>query len=321
MIRAFRSVSFHLVLAVAIAAGALAALAWRDAWPISGGILLLLTVAQIFAVRHWQKLQSDLIRVRARAESAETDSRAKTALLNILGHDLRTPLNAIIGYSELMQRHSFGPLGAPQYENYLADIQRGGETLVRVVDDLARIAEIQTDAVSLTDRPADLEALLKTLLQELQPLADEKHLSLRLHSFGPVWCRYGGPELKTVFVHLIENAIKFCETGGEICIAIMRRDEKIAVDVRGSGVLQAAPEYRGGSISQADGHLLLRQGRPSIGLSIANSLVTLMGGGLDVRSTFGKGTTVRVTLPPAKPFVDRVAADKTKAPDKVAAAA
>lgn len=279
--------------------------------PFSLAVLGVLLMVQAVVVLRWQSMQRRLYRAESAAEAAQAESRAKTAFLGVLSHELRTPLNAIIGFSEMLQTQLFGPLGSPKYAEYLSFIHRGGNNMLRTVNDLLHIAEIEAGTMELVPEPTDIEETLRGTIAGLQELAARKNIDVMLHTDGPPsWCRYGGRDLNAVFGHLIENGIKFCNEGGAVSVAIARSGGDIAIIVRdtGIGIKDADLERLGLPFSQIEGHLVRRNGGLGVGLAIAKSLIGLMGGRFTIESRFGAGTTVTVTLPAAAPAAAREAA-------------
>src|SRR5690606_6460020 len=84
-------------------------------------------------ITQWKRAEEELTQARAQAERA---SSQKTEFLARVSHEIRTPLNAIIGFSELMMDEKFGPIGSDRYRDYLRDINRSGNHVLDLVNDL-----------------------------------------------------------------------------------------------------------------------------------------------------------------------------------------
>src|SRR5262249_24144337 len=85
--------------------------------------------------------------LRAAQVTAEFANRSKSEFLANVGHELRTPLNAIIGFSEVMQREMFGPLGRLQYKEYAKDIHDSGVHLLKIINDILDLSKIEAGKV------------------------------------------------------------------------------------------------------------------------------------------------------------------------------
>src|SRR5690606_20981757 len=106
-------------------------------------------------ITQWKRAEEELTQARAQAERA---SSQRTEFRARLSHEIRTPLNAIIGFSELMIDEKFGPVGSDRYRDYLRDINRSGNHVLDLVNDLLDISKIEAgeqemdyEAVSLND--------------------------------------------------------------------------------------------------------------------------------------------------------------------------
>ena len=279
-------------------------------------ILILLVLVQALVVQRWQALQRDLYRAESKASAAEAESKAKTAFLGVLSHELRTPLNAIIGFTELVQSQIFGPLGSSKYAEYLTLIHKGGRNMLRIVNDLLHIAQIEANGISLVAERTDLNALLETTVQSFGDMASQKGVTLTFEpSDGGVLAVHGGSDLESVFAHLIENAVKFSKNSGTVIVSLHRDAGFSVVEVRddGIGIKPDDIEILGRPFVQVEGHLARRNGGLGLGLVIVKSLVALMGGRFDIASIPGQGTTVRVTLPTVSAVSVADTADVSKA--------
>ena len=78
-----------------------------------------------------------------------------------MSHELRTPLNAILGFSEIMQREALGPIGTPQYRDYIDDIATSAQHLSQMINDVLDVAKLEAGKFQIYEdvvRPDDLVA-------------------------------------------------------------------------------------------------------------------------------------------------------------------
>src|SRR5581483_2370915 len=109
----------------------------------------------------------ELRRARAQAEAA---SAAKSEFLSSMSHELRTPLNAILGFAQLLERDRKQPLSERQLDR-LGQIERGGEHLLRLIDDVLDLSRIEAGRISVSCEPVDLSELLDEVTHTLEPIA------------------------------------------------------------------------------------------------------------------------------------------------------
>src|SRR5690606_15054796 len=94
------------------------------------------------------RLEAELREARDQAEAA---NRTKSEFLANMSHELRTPLNAIIGFSELMQQETFGPIGQKQYREYIGDVHDSGRHLLELINDILDMSKIEVGMMTLNE--------------------------------------------------------------------------------------------------------------------------------------------------------------------------
>jgi signal transduction histidine kinase len=264
------------------------------------------------AAQRWQELNRSLRVARARlsqsAETAETANRAKSEFLANMSHELRTPLNAIIGFSELMETETFGPIGNEHYRGYAADIRRSGHHLLAIVGDILDLERIEAGRRQLEETRCEIAALFGEAVKLVEPQAAAKGLSLRWSAeTGLPAFRADARALIQTLVNLLGNAVKFTPAGGSVTLAAARTgngDIEFSVNDSGVGMDEADIPRALAPFGQIKSSVYLRQQEGTgLGLPIAKSLVELHGGSLALASAPGQGTTVTIRLP-AKRVLD-----------------
>jgi signal transduction histidine kinase len=224
----------------------------------------------------------------------------------MLSHELRTPLTAIIGYTELLRAGQFGAVTLEQYFT-LSKVDTNAHRLREVVNTVLAISRIEADLCNTEHCWVNLAELMDEIANEVRTVW-EKGLtfSLRVASDIPP-LRTDPTQLKIVIKNLIDNAIKFTETG-KVTVDIATHNEGIEIQVADTGIGISAhilpfifEPFRQGE------ELMTRQhGGLGLGLYQAKRLVELLGGTIAVDSIAGLGSTFRVWLPTMKLHEERL---------------
>ena len=242
---------------------------------------------------------------------AEAANRAKSQFLANMSHELRTPLNAIIGFSEMLTAGIPGKLN-PKQDGYVANIREGGGFLLRVINDVLDLAQVDAGKLRLheeKDIELDRIAAACIALVEEQAIAGGLRLSLEIEDQIPRVVA-DSTRLSQILLNLLSNAVKFTEPGGSVNLAIRRaEDAGVVLEVRDTGPGMTAEEIEVSlqPFGQVAGGLDRRHSGTGLGLPLARELAELHGGSLNVVSEKGRGTTVTVALPAARVLADTTA--------------
>src|SRR5215212_1054459 len=233
-------------------------------------------------------------------ESLQQANRAKSVFLANMSHEIRTPMNAILGFSQLMLRDQDL---TPRQCQYLGTINRSGEHLLALINDVLEMSKIEAGRTTLNPSTFDLPALLKDLEMMFRVRTDEKKLSFTVEMIGdvPRYIVTDINKLRQVFINVIGNAVKFTEQGG-IGVRV-RADRESAAEPQ----LCVEIEDTGPGISAEDQEKLFRHFEQTktgqqagtgtgLGLAISREFVYLMGGAITVRSQVGKGSIFEIQL-------------------------
>jgi signal transduction histidine kinase/CheY-like chemotaxis protein len=245
--------------------------------------------------RNLRERTTDLVLARDAAEAA---NKAKSAFLANMSHELRTPLNAILGFSNIMRREPDTTRG--QREK-LDVINRSGEHLLALINDVLEVAKIEAGRVQLADAPFDLGGMMRDVTDMMQVRAAEKGLRLQTDQSSKFPRYIVGDEarLRQVLINLIGNAVKFTEAGGVTVRLGTKQNSSshliIEVEDSGPGIAPEdqqrvfEPFVQLGALADNKG--------TGLGLTITRQFVRLMKGTLTLESTPGKGTLFRIDLP------------------------
>ena len=232
-------------------------------------------------------------------ERAEAANRAKAEFLANVSHELRTPLNAIIGFSEMIQRRTFGALGNSRYEEYIDDIHDSGTFLLNVINDILEMSKIEAGRLVLDREPLDLRPLLEETVQMTAFLAEPKRIGIIEEIAPGIQLDGDARAVKQILINLLTNAIKFTDEGGKVRIRAksVSGSVQISIEDNGCGIPAKALKRLGQPFEQVQNQFSKNHSGSGLGLAISRSLAELHGGSLKIRSRVGHGTIVSVRIP------------------------
>lgn len=240
---------------------------------------------------------TEIVEARRRAEAA---SRAKSMFLANMSHEIRTPMNAILGHGELLART---PMTDEQAKG-VQSIRVCAESLLRIINDILDFSKIEAGMLRIEPGEVNLAELLERVRTMFAELAWKRGLELRLKTSElPPVVRTDAGRLSQVLVNLVGNAVKFTDQGF-VELAVQAEPAQgssrvIAFTVRDTGIGIPADRQEGifASFEQADGSLTRQYGGTGLGLTIADNLVRLLGGGgISVQSWSGRGSVFSFSL-------------------------
>ncbi|MCF8495645.1 MAG: PAS domain S-box protein [Alphaproteobacteria bacterium] len=240
--------------------------------------------------------------LRFAKDQADAANRAKSAFLANMSHELRTPLNAIIGFSEMMAKETFGPLGHGKYKEYMSDVLSSAAHLLEIINEVLDMSKIEAGRIELDETKVDVKELLETVTRMMAARAIGTSLQFETIIREGLPDLYADPRLvRQLLINLFTNAVKFSHAGGRITVtADLLPDGRMQIMISDEGIgiprekIQQAMEPFG---QVSDRHDRTNQQGTGLGLPLAKAMVELHGGLLSIESEEGQGTKVFITFP------------------------
>jgi len=223
----------------------------------------------------------------------------KTNFVSNISHELRTPLAHMVGYLELMKGGDLGPLTQEQHKG-IDVMLKAYNRLYALIDNLIQFSLVAEDRLSINSSQVPVVNLINTTVNHAQAAAGEKQIKLK-YQLPPIELLVQADEQRITWVlaQLVDNAIKFNKTGGEVSIGVRREKGLISLRVQdtGIGIKQERIDEIFEPFHQLDGSATRRYGGTGLGLTLAQQILAAHGSTLRVESTPGIGSSFEFSLP------------------------
>ncbi len=258
-------------------------------------------VAQSAAAPHEHDLELAQMREQlAELQSrTEASARIKAQFLANMSHEIRTPMNGILGMTELL----LGTQLTVKQHRFAETVRRSAESLLHIINDILDFSKMETGKLALEHVDFDVRETIEEVVELLAEKAHGKGLELACHIADDMRNGASGDpgRLRQVLINIIDNAIKFTETG-EVLIKVKSHDEvcekvRYTIEIIDTGIgMSAGVQSRiFDSFAQADASTTRRYGGAGLGLTISHELISLMGGEIKVHSKPGEGSRFEIS--------------------------
>ena len=246
-------------------------------------------------------------------EKAEVANNAKSTFIANMSHELRSPLNAILGFAQVMTRSQSL---SPEHQENVGIITRSGEHLLTLINNVLDLSKIEAGRTTLNEKNFDLYRLLNDVDDMFQLKAEDKRLQLLVERAPdvPRYIRTDEVKVRQVLINLLNNALKFTETGGvsvrasvvpSVPIEGSHADElpdienritlSVEIEDTGAGIAPEELDNLFEAFMQTQSGKEAQEGT-GLGLPISRKFVQLMGGDITVTSQVGQGTIFKFEI-------------------------
>lgn len=262
----------------------------------------------------YQQEQKQIAKLRQAMLDVGKANDAKSTFLASISHDMRTPLNGILGFTDL----ALNTEDQLKRKEYLTKIAASGQLMLNLVNDVLDLSKIESGKLDLNKEVFAVKDFLDSLMASVQQSAIDKDITLTsdIQTGNFVYIREDKTRLQQIMLNIISNAVKYTLRGGHVHIVVKNHptDQQghntlFTVTDDGIGMSREFLAHVFEPFSQE--HAKEAEGVEStgLGMSIVKRIINLMGGGIEVQSSKGKGTTFTVSL--AVENVEGGAADRS----------
>jgi PAS domain S-box-containing protein len=243
-----------------------------------------------------KRVENELLYAKLEADAS---NRAKSDFMTAMSHELRTPLNSIIGFSDILLDTDCS-VPAEKQLKYVQFINDSGNKLLRMINELLEISEIESEKLELHISDFLLHDALEEVLAGLNPKITRKNIHLVCAiDDGLGIIKVDRNKFKHIMFNLIDNAIKFNVENGSITIEITNNNSFMQISIKDTGIGISVENLQDIFLpfKQIDSGINREHAGCGVGLVLVNNFIKLHGGGIWVKSEVNKGSTFTFTLP------------------------
>ncbi|WP_263362084.1 hybrid sensor histidine kinase/response regulator [Flavobacterium collinsii] len=224
--------------------------------------------------------------------------KSREQLISTVSHDLKTPLSTIVGYSELLGNSDVNT----KQSYFIKNIKNSSEYITQLVQDLLDFSQIEAGKITIEKVPFLLPEIIDEVAKSIQTVYKQKNIDLIINIDDKLNSRIVGDpfRLKQILSNIIGNAYKFTEEGFiKISVYVTENNDFFIISIQdsGIGIEKGNQKLVFEEFAQANENIEKKYGGTGLGLSICQKIISILGGTLNLESTFGKGSTFQIQLP------------------------
>ena len=259
-------------------------------------------VEELDNLRRKQDIQSKQLIELAGRYSTEKDNieeleNNKSKFLLNMSHELRTPLNAIIGFSDFLKNQIIDDPN--KVREYAQDIYESGNELLSIISNIESMTSLEKEDVKINKKSQKINTIFDEVLTDFRDDIMSKKITVKNHfNFRDrIFCNETA--MRQVISNIISNAIKYNKDGGTIIINNNTQNGWLILEItdNGHGMTNEEVDIIFKPFNKSRRSNIINQEGARLGLPIANTLIQIHDGNIDVKSTPGKGTCVTVSVP------------------------
>lgn len=251
-------------------------------------------------------LEASNKKLQEEKERSEHLARARDEFLSSMSHEIRTPLNGILGFTDLLLKN---PSLDAESKKQLDYIMMSGDILLVIINDILDLAKIESGQITLYEKPFELAKLIQLVYDAFSTKIQEKNLSFETSIDKKIPSIVKGDSVRVaqILFNLISNSVKFTPLKGRITLNIDLEKEdaefyyvNLTVEDTGIGIAPNKIDTIFDPFIQVSDDTARKYGGTGLGLTIIKKIITMMNGGIEVKSELNVGTKFMVHLPFAK---------------------
>jgi signal transduction histidine kinase len=234
----------------------------------------------------------------------------KDEFVSIASHELRTPMTSINNYVWMVLNGKAGKISTKQ-RFYLDRASLATKRLINLVEDMLTVSRVEGGKLQVNLRPGNLVKLTETVVEEIEAKAKNKKIQIFLEPAGkePPLVTMDQDRIREVLFNLLDNAIKFTDSGGKISVSFKKKGKYLITTVKDNGRGIAKADFP--KLFKKFGRLdrsfatVAQTGGTGLGLYICKQIIDLHRGKIGVKSKLGKGATFSFGLKIAREVKDK----------------
>ncbi|AHA27424.1 PAS domain-containing sensor histidine kinase [Candidatus Liberibacter americanus] len=252
----------------------------------------------IHDISEWKQEKKKLYDAK---KTAEKENSYKSDFLARISHEIRTPLTAIIGFAEIIKNQKLGPVGSNRYIEYADYINKSGNLVLDIVNDLLDISKIEAGQMDFHFESVSLNETISEAISLINLYANEKRILIRT-SFSSEIPRIFADmrSIKQIALNILSNAINFTPSGGQIIISTAYiRNKGVILRIKDTGIGMNSYELEKAMqpFRQIINPTRVRKEGTGLGLPLTKAMVDANMGKFSIFSTPSKGTFIEIIFP------------------------